>query len=149
MRPSTLADLLLAQPGLDADTARSAFLSHGGYPRALAEHRDLGGVSLEFVELLEEGLFKDVCVFALHPVQLDEVLTALCNTSGRFVEPAALAAALGMRPAEVGDLLSRMADAGVLDLRRGLVDPLLHRLPTLRNPGIPAPSAQHVASSSL
>lgn len=149
LHPATLADLLLAQPGADAETLRRSYLEHGGYPRALAEFRDLGQVSHEFVEMLEEGLFKDIGVFALHPVRLDEVITALCRTSGRFIEPAPLAAALGMTTAEVGELLERMADAGIIDPRRGLVDPLLHQLPTLRDPSVPAPDARHVASFSL
>ena len=147
--PSTLADLLLAQPGADPEETRTAFIQHGGYPRALAEHRDLGHVSHDFVELLEEGLFKDIGVFALHPIRLDEVITALCSTAGRFIEPAALAAALGMSTAEVALLLDRMADAGVLDPRRGLVDPLLHQLPSLHDPSAPAPSPQHVAACGL
>ena len=87
LRPSTLAELLVARPGSDPEAARTAFIQHGGYPRALAEHRDLGRVSQEFVELLEEGLFKDIGVFALHPVQLDEVITAMCATAGRFIGP--------------------------------------------------------------
>jgi predicted AAA+ superfamily ATPase len=134
LRPSTLAELLVAQPGADPEATRTAYLQHGGYPRAVAEHRDLGRVSLEFVELLEEGLFKDIGVFALHPVQLDEVITALNATAGRFIEPAPLAAALGMSTAEVAFLLDRMADAGIIDPRRGLVDPLLQQLPALHHP---------------
>ena len=149
LRPATLADLLLAQPGADPEATRTAFIQHGGYPRALAEYRDLGHVSLDFVELLEEGLFKDIGVFALHPVRLDEVITALCATAGRFIEPAPLAAALGMSTAEVAFLLDRMADTGVIDPRRGLVDPLLHQLPALHTPGTPAPSPQHVAARGL
>ena len=148
LRPSTLAELLLAQPGLDPEATRSAFLRHGGYPRALAEFRDLGQVSHEFVELLEEGLLKDIGLFALHPCTLDEVFTSLCRTIGRFIEPAPLAAALHISTAEVGALLDRMADAGVIDPRRGLVDPLLHQLPALNNPSLPMPSAQHIAAFS-
>jgi predicted AAA+ superfamily ATPase len=149
LRPSTLAELLVAQPGADAEKARVEFIRHGGFPRALAEHRDLGRVSHEFVELLEEGLQKDIGLFAVRPCTLDEVITGLCRTAGRFIEPAPLAAALGMSTAEVGALLDRMADAGVIDPRRGLVDPLLHQLPTLRDPSYPAPTAQHVAAFSL
>jgi len=149
LRPSTLAELLIAQPGADPERTRTAFIQHGGYPRALAEHRDLGHVSQEFVELLEEGLYKDVGMFALHPVALDEVISALCATAGRFVEPAPLAAALGWSVTEVATLLGRMADAGVLNPRRGLVDPLLHQLPALHDPRRPAPSEQHVASWGL
>ena len=149
LRPSTFAELLLAQSGADPETVRTSFIQHGGYPRALAEFRDLGHVSQGFVELLEEGLFKDIGVFALHPMRLDEVITALCRTSGRFIEPAPLAAALGMSTAEVGSLLDRMADAGVIDPRRGLVDPLLHQLPALHDPSAPAPTAQHVAAFSF
>ena len=100
----------------------------------------------EFVELLEEGLFKDIGVFALHPVQLDEVITAMCATAGRFIEPAPLAAALGMSTAEVAYLLERMADAGIIDPRRGLVDPLLHQLPALHDPTAQPPSERHVAA---
>ncbi|HEY0120093.1 MAG TPA: AAA family ATPase [Cellulomonas sp.] len=149
LRPSTLAELLLAQPGTDPETTRTAFLSHGGYPRALAEYRDLGRVSDDFVELLEEGLLKDIGLFALHPCTLDEVIVGLCRTSGRFIEPAPLAAALTMSTAEVGALLDRMADAGVIDPRRGLVDPLLHQLPALHDPTRPLPTEQHVAAFSL
>jgi predicted AAA+ superfamily ATPase len=140
LRPSTLAELLVAQPGIDAETARTDYTQHGGHPRALAEHRDLGHVTYEFVELLEEGLFKDIGVFALHPVQLDEVITALVETAGRFIEPAPLAAALGMSTAEVAHLLDRMADAGIIDPRRGLVDPLLEQLPALHHPKVAAPA---------
>ncbi len=146
LRPSTLAELLVARPGSDPEAARTAFIQHGGYPRALAEHRDLGRVSHEFVELLEEGLFKDIGVFALHPVQLDEVISAMCSTAGRFIEPAAVAAVLGMSTAEVAHLLARMADAGILDPRRGLVDPLLHQLPALHDPTAVPPSERHVAA---
>lgn len=147
LRPSTLAELLVATQGDDAETVRTGFISHGGFPRALAEHRDLGEVSHDFVELLAEGLRRDLC--ADHPCRLDDVLSALCRTAGRFVEPAALAAALELSPGQVTTLLERMADAGVLDPRRGLVDPLLHRLPALRDPSRTAPSAEHVAAFSL
>jgi len=146
LRPSTLAELLTAVPGTDPEATRTSFIQHGGYPRALAEYRDLGRVSQEFVELLEEGLFKDIGVFALHPVQLDEVITALCATAGRFIEPVPLAAALRMSTAEVAHLLERMADAGIIDPRRGLVDPLLHQLPALHDPTAQAPSERHVAA---
>ncbi len=149
LRPTRLGELLIAQPGVDAEAARRRFLEHGGFPRALAEHRDLGQVSSAFVELLEEGMFKDVGVFALHPVVLDEVIVALCATAGRFIEPAPLAAALGWPTADVLVLLDRMADAGVIDPRRGLADPLLHRLPSLRDPSLPPPSDDHVAAFSL
>lgn len=149
LRPSTLAELLLAQPGVDTETVRTGFLEHGGFPRALAEHRDLGRVSRDFVDLLAEGLRRDVCPGAGDGCRLDDVLTSLCRTAGRFIEPAALAAALGMSPAHAGLLLDRMADAGMIDPRRGLVDPLLHRLPALRDPSRTAPSAEHVAAFSL
>ncbi len=146
LRPSTLAELLTAKPGADPEATRTSFIRHGGYPRALAEFRDLGRVSHEFVELLEEGLLKDIGVFALHPVQLDEVITAMCATAGRFIEPGLLAPALGMSTGEVAYLLARMADAGVIDPRRGLVDPLLHQLPALHDPTAQPPSERHVAA---
>jgi predicted AAA+ superfamily ATPase len=146
LRPSTFAELLVARPGSDPEASRTAFIQHGGYPRSLAEHRDLGRVSHEFVELLEEGLLKDIGLFALHPVQLDEVITAMCATAGRFIEPSLVAAALGMSTAEVAYLLDRMVDAGILDPRRGLVDPLLHQLPALHDPTAQPPSEAHVAA---
>ena len=46
-------------------------------------------------------------------------------------------------------LLDRLADAGVLDPRRGFVDPLLHLLPSLRDPSLPHPSQEHVATYSF
>lgn len=149
LRPATLADLLLAQPGVDTESVRTRFLEHGGFPRALAESRDLGRVSAEFVDLLVEGMRRDLCPGAGSHCRMDDVLTSLCVTSGRFIEPAPFAAALGIPLAHADALLDRLADAGVIDPRRGLVDPLLHHLPALRDPSRPAPSAEHVAAFSL
>ena len=73
----------------------------------------------------------------------------MVTISKRSLLGAPLAAALHRSTAEVGALLNRMADAGVLDPRRGLVDPLLHQLPALHDPSAQAPSAQHVAAFGL
>lgn len=149
LRPSTVAELLIAQPGVDAETTRTQFMRHGGFPRALAEHRDLGRVSREFIDLLADGMRRDLCPGVGDHCRMDDVLASLCETAGRFIEPVPFAEALGIPLAHAAPLLDRMADAGVIDPRRGLVDPLLHLLPALRDPSRSAPTAQHVASFSL
>ncbi len=149
LRPSTLVELLTALPGVDTEAARARFMEHGGFPRALAEYRDLGHVSREFVDLLADGMRRDLCPGAGDHCRMDDVLASLCETAGRFIEPVPFAEALGIPLAHAAPLLDRMADAGVIDPRRGLVDPLLHLLPALRDPSRQAPTAQHVASFSL
>lgn len=148
LRPSTLAELLTAQPGMDTEAVRARFMQHGGFPRALAEHRDLGRVSTQFVDLLAEGMRRDLCPGAGDHCRMDDVLAAVCETVGRFIEPVPFAEALGIPLAHAAPLLDRLADAGVVDPRRGLVDPLLHLLPALRDPSRRSPTAQHVASFS-
>jgi len=149
LRPATLAELIVAQPTADAETVREDFISHGGLPRALAEHRDLGRVSPEFLDLLAEAMRRDLCPGIGDRCRMDDVLVSLCSTTGRFIEPALFAAAMGMSPEHAEQLLDRLADAGVIDPRRGIVDPLLHHLPALRDPSRPAPTPEHVASFSL
>lgn len=150
LRPSTLVELLGAQPGADAGRVREEYLRYGGFARAVAERRDLGEVSAEFVDLIAEGLRRDVCTGeGSAPCPVEQLFAAVCRTSGRFVEPSEIAAELGIPAEQVGLLLDRLADAGVLEPRRGLVDPLLHLLPSLRDPSVPAPSAEHVASYSF
>ncbi len=148
LRPSSLAEILLASPAGATGDVRTAYLRHGGLPRAVAEHRALGDVSTGFVHDLVDGLRHDVCRGDdRHAV--DVLLSALCATTDRFVEPAALAAALGLAPAEVTGLLRRLEQAHVLDPHRGLVDPLLHRLPSLVAPGShTAPTPDHIATFS-
>lgn len=150
LRPSTLAELLGAQPGADAGRVREEYLRYGGFARAVAERRDLGEVSGEFVDLLAEGLRRDVCTGeGSSPCPVEQLFAAVCATSGRFVEPSEIAVRLGIPAAQVGHLLERLADAGVLEPRRGLIDPLLHLLPSLRDPSLAPPSAEHVASYSF
>lgn len=147
LRPARLADLLLADPATDAQVTRAAYLEHGGYPRAIGEHRDLGAVGAEFAELVEDGLARDLCD-GTEPCRPDDLLSAICRTATRFLEPGAVAGELGLPAERVDTLLRRLAEAGVLDPRRGLVDPLLHRLPSLRDPAVPPPTAEHVAAFS-
>ncbi|CAL8974357.1 hypothetical protein CELL_01767 [Cellulomonas sp. T2.31MG-18] len=150
LRPSTLAELLGAQPGADARTVREEYLRYGGFARAVAERRDLGDVSTAFVDLLAEGLRRDVCIGdGSAPCPIERLFVAVCSTTGRFVEPAEIAVDLGIPAEQVGHLLDRLADAGVLDPRRGFVDPLLHLLPSLRDPSLPHPSQEHVATYSF
>lgn len=149
LRPSTLAELLGAEPEADAGRLRDEYLRYGGFARAVAERRDLGAVSAEFVDLLAEGLRRDVCSGEdSAPCPVERLFAAVCATSGRFVEPAEIAAELGIPADQVGMLLDRLADAGVLEPRRGFVDPLLHLLPSLRDPSVPPPSRDHVAAYS-
>lgn len=148
LQPASLSELLLAQPGAAAGDVRAAYLRHGGLPRAVAEHRDLGDVGPELVTWLAAGLHQDVCR-GEDRCPLDLLLSAVCATTGRFVEPEPLAHRLGLTTSDVGVLLTRLEHAHVLDPRRGLVDPLLHRLPSLLAPGRhTAPSAQHIAAFS-
>lgn len=146
--PSSMSELLVACPGADVGELRAAYLRHGGLPRAVAEHRDLGDVGSDFVARLATGLHLDVCR-GEDRCPLDRLLAAVCATTDRFVEPEPLARLLGLTTAEVGLLLVRLEQAHVLDPRRGLVDPLLHRLPSLVAPGRhTAPSTQHIATFS-
>lgn len=150
LRPSTLAELLGAQPGADAGQVRDEYLRYGGFARAVAERRDLGDVSSAFVDLLAEGLRRDVCTGkGASPCPVERLFAAVCGTSGRFVEPSEIAVELGIPAERVGHLLDRLADAGVLEPRRGLVDPLLHLLPSLRDPSVTPPSEEHVSSYSF
>ncbi|MBO0920150.1 AAA family ATPase [Cellulomonas sp. zg-ZUI222] len=148
LHPASMSEVLLAQPGGGTQDVRSAYLRHGGLPRALAEHRDLGDVGDELVRWLAAGLHHDVCRGEGGcPTEL--LLAALCATTDRFVEPQQLARALRLSTAEVARLLARLEQAHLLDPRRGLVDPLLHRLPSLLAPDrYAAPSAQHIATFS-
>ncbi|MDQ0425919.1 AAA family ATPase [Cellulomonas iranensis] len=148
LRPATFAELVTADPAADAAGVRAAFLRHGGLPRAIAEHRDLGDVGPAFVERVAAGLHHDVCR-GEERCPLDRLLAAVCATTDRFVEPAALATTLGLTTCEVGVLLERLEHAHALDPRRGLVDPLLHRLPSLLAPDRhTAPSDAHIAAFS-
>jgi len=149
LRPSTLAELLAGNPGGDPQVTRTAYLEHGGYPRAVAEHRDLGAVGVELVELVASGLRRDLCTAGTDaPCRLNDLLSAICRTAGRFLEPGAIAAELQLPATQVEHLLDRLADAGVVDPHRGLLDPLLHRLPALLDPSVVSPSADHVAAFS-
>ncbi|ADG75856.1 AAA ATPase [Cellulomonas flavigena DSM 20109] len=148
LNPSSMSELLIARPDADVDVVRAEFLRHGGLPRAVAEHRDLGDVGGEFVSRLAQGMHRDVCRGS-DECPLDVLLAAVCATTGRFVEPEPLARMLGRSTADVGLLLERLEQAQVLDPRRGLVDPLLHRLPSLLAPERHAPpSVQHIATFS-
>lgn len=148
LQPSSMSELLIARPDAHVDQVRAEFLQHGGLPRAIAEHRDLGDVGEEFVARLAQGLHRDLCR-GVEDCPLDLLLASVCATTDRFVEPEPLARLLGRSTAEVGLLLTRLEQAQVLDPRRGLVDPLLHRLPSLLAPERHAPpSVQHIASFS-
>jgi len=148
LRPASLAEVLVASPAGDTGEVRTAFLRHGGLPRAAAEHRDLGDVGPEFVAGLAAGLHLDVCR-GTDDCPLDLLLAAVCATTDRFVEPDPLARALGLTRAQVALLLQRLEHAHALDPRRGLVDPLLHRLPSLLAPERhTSPSVQHIATFS-
>ncbi|MBO3088128.1 AAA family ATPase [Cellulomonas dongxiuzhuiae] len=148
LQPASLSELLGACPTAAVGDVRAAYLRHGGLPRAVAEHRDLGDVSPELVASLAAGLHRDVCR-GVDGCPLDLLLSGVCATTDRFVEPEPLARLLGLSTAEVGRLLARLEHAHVLDPRRGLVDPLLHRLPSLIAPErhVP-PTAQHIATFS-
>lgn len=147
LHPCDLFELLVTRPASRSGDVRAAYLRHGGLPRAVAEHRDLGDVGDDLVQRLATGLHHDVYGDEPHP--LDELLAAVCATADRFVAPDPLARRLGVSTHEVGLLLDRMEHAHVLDRRRGLVDPLLHRLPYLRAPTrYPTPTVQHIAAFS-
>ena len=152
LRPASLSEVLLesragAHPA-EAEQIRADFLRHGGLPRALAEHRDLGDVSTETATALATGLHEDVCR-GEEVCPIDRLLAAVCATTDRFVEPGRLARELELPPARVRMLLGRLQSAHVLDPHRGLVDPLLHRLPSLLAPERhAAPPTEHVAACS-
>ncbi|UZN02665.1 AAA family ATPase [Cellulomonas sp. S1-8] len=148
LRPASLSEILVASPAGAAQDVRTAYLRHGGLPRALAEHRDLGDVGDELVARVAAGLHLDVCR-GEDGCPVDRLLAAVCATTGRFVEPREIARTLDLPTSRVAVLLDRLEHAHVLDPRRGLVDPLLHRLPSLVAPGLhPCPSAQHIATFS-
>lgn len=148
LRPASLADVVLARPSVDPVDVRTDYLRHGGLPRALAEHRDLGDVSADLVERVAAGLARDVCRGDA-PCPLDVLLAGVCATTDRFVEPERLARLLGLTTPQVAGLLRRLEHAHALDPRRGLADPLLHRLPSLLAPGRhPVPSTEHIATFS-
>ncbi|GIG40256.1 AAA family ATPase [Cellulomonas phragmiteti] len=148
LHPSSMSELLLARPGAGTGDVRAAYLRHGGLPRAVGEHRDLGDVSAEFVARIASGLHLDVCR-GEERCPLDVLLDAVCATADRFVEPEPLARRLDLSTSEVALLLERLEQAQVLDPRRGLVDPLLHRLPALVAPGRHTPpSDEHIATFS-
>lgn len=148
LSPASMSELLIARPDAHVDQVRADFLRHGGLPRAVAEHRDLGDVGADLVARLAQGLHLDVCR-GVDDCPLDLLLASVCATTDRFVEPEQLARLLGRSTADVGLLLTRLEQAHVLDPRRGLVDPLLHRLPSLLAPERHAPpSVQHVATFS-
>ncbi|TQL02991.1 AAA family ATPase [Cellulomonas sp. SLBN-39] len=151
LQPASFTDLLMACPQVPPAVVRDRFLVHGGLPRAIAEHRDTGAVSASFVDRLVAGLERDLRPTGLLPAgtTVERLLDTLCATTGRFVEPAALAARLTISSEQAAALVRRLVGAGVLDPRRGLVDPLLHRLPSLRDPGtFDPPSTTHLADAS-
>lgn len=146
--PSSLSELLVAHPTARPGDVRAAYLRHGGLPRAVGEHRDLGDVGDDLVQRLAAGLHRDVCR-GEDRCPLDVLLAAVCATTDRFVEPSQLARRLGLTVGEVGLLLARLEHAHVLDPRRGLVDPLLHRLPSLLAPARhTSPTVEHIAAFS-
>jgi hypothetical protein len=153
LRPASFSEVLLhsrtgTRPA-DAEQIRAEFLRHGGLPRALAEHRDLGDVSAGMVTALATGIHEDVSR-GEEGCPVDRLLAAVCATTDRFVEPGRLARELELPPARVRTLLGHLQSAHVLDPHRGLVDPLLHRLPSLLAPERhTAPSTAHVAACSV
>lgn len=151
LQPASFTDLLMACPQVPPPVLRERFLTHGGLPRAIAEHRDTGAVGAGFVDRLVAGLERDLRPTGLLPTgtTVERLLDALCATTGRFVEPGALAGRLAVSSEQAAALVGRLVATGVLDPRRGLVDPLLHRLPSLRDPGtFDPPSTAHLADTS-
>lgn len=148
LRTRTLADLLLASSGLDPARVREDYLSAGGYPRAAAEHRDLGHVSQEFCTQLVNGLGRGVCPNHPEP-EVPRLLWAVCSSTDRVVQAQAVAQALDIDVEQAAACLSRLVALGVLDPAHGFVDPLLHHLPHLVEPATyDAPTSEHVATFS-
>jgi hypothetical protein len=148
LRTLSLADLLLASPGLDPGKVRADYLLAGGYPRAAAELRDLGAVSPQFVAQLMAGLGRGVCPHHPEP-EVPRLLAAVCGSADRCVQVQRVAEALDIDVERAAACLSRLTTLGVLDPVRGLVDPLLHWLPHLVEPATyPEPTAEHVATFS-
>lgn len=145
LRSLTLADLLLASPGADPGAVRSAYLRGGGFPRAVAELRDLGEVSGQFVDQLVAGLGRGVCPHHPEP-EVTTLIRAVCSTTDRCVQVSRVAQALGVDVDQAGQCIERLAALGAIDPARGFVDPLLHWLPHLVDPQVPAPTLEHVAT---
>ncbi|MBU4214589.1 MAG: ATP-binding protein [Actinobacteria bacterium] len=148
LRTLSLADLLMASPGLDPATVRADYLVAGGYPRAAAELRDLGAVSPQFIAQLMAGLGRGVCPNHPEP-EVPRLLAAVCGSADRCVQVHLVAEALDIEVERAAACLDRLTTLGVLDPVRGFVDPLLHWLPHLVDPATyPEPTAEHVATFS-
>jgi predicted AAA+ superfamily ATPase len=145
LRPMTLSDLLLAAPGADPAVVRADYLRGGGFPRAVAELRDTGEVSREFVDLLVRGLARGMCPNKSEPA-VTSVITAVCSTTDRCVQLNRVAESLGVSLEQAEGCIDRLAALGAIDPARGLVDPLMHWLPHLVDATVPAPTIEHVAT---
>jgi len=145
LRSRTLADLLLAAPGADPGAVRAAYLRSGGFPRAVAELRDLGDVSAQFVDQIVAGLGRGVCPHQSEPA-VTALILAVCSTTERCVQVSRVAQALQIDVEQAAQCIDRLAALGAIDPARDFVDPLLHRLPHLVDPRVPEPTIEHVAT---
>lgn len=142
LRPLTLMDL--ARSSTDPAAARIDYLHAGGLPRAAAERRDLGEISVEFVGELVASL-GDKTGSSRDAMAL---ISALCRTTDRRIDVGVVARELGLPEPTVSAALTRLVEACALDLHAGLVDPLLHWLPSLVDPTVAPPTEEHVATFS-
>jgi predicted AAA+ superfamily ATPase len=148
----------------DYDLAWQAYLSTGGFPRAVAEHAQLGAVTDGFIADLEAWLHRDV-----EPTAGPESIPLLLDTlSSRSTSPLSVNSAardLGYNNKAVLDLrLRRMIashallrcprrDDGLLvpgaQAKYYLTDPLLAWLPSRRRAGLTQPDMTRLTEATI
>ncbi|WP_129666987.1 ATP-binding protein [Phytoactinopolyspora endophytica] len=147
----------------DLDTLWQDYLEIGGFPRAVAEHHRLGGVSEDFLDELAAWLKTDIDPTA--PAEsVDLLLNQLVNDTASPVNARNTAEVLGIgrdvflrrvrRMQNTYAVLScpRRRDSHIVPGAQSklyLTDPLLAQLPSRRRPGLGIPDMSRQSETAL
>lgn len=147
----------------DLDLAWQAYLTTGGFPRAVAEHSQLGAVTDAFIADLEAWLHRDVEP-AASPESIPLLLDALTSRSSSPLSVSSTAQALaygkGVLDLRLRRLIASHAlvrcprrDSGQIvpgsQAKYYLTDPLLSWLPSRRRAGLVTPDMTQLTESTI
>ncbi len=147
----------------DFDLAWQAYLTTGGFPRAVAEHSQLGAVTDSFIADLEAWLHRDVEP-AASPESVPLLLNALATRSSSPFSVSSAAQELsygkGVLDLRLRRLIASHAlvrcprrEAGQIvpgaQAKYYLADPILSWLPSRRRSGLPAPDMTQLTESII
>lgn len=147
----------------DYDLAWQAYLTTGGFPRAVAEHSQLGSVTDGFMADLESWLHRDVEP-AAGPESIPLLLDALSHRSTSPLSVNSTAQELGYNKDTFDRRLRRMMashallrcpqrDGGLLvrgaQAKYYLTDPLLAWLPSRRRAGLASPDMTQLTEATI